>query len=127
MEISKFSGLPNGRDPLSPSEFRLDSEHGDIAKFERLHGRPLKILQLSGGGQNGAFGAGVLYGWGESGARPQFDIVTGISTGALIATFAFLGQPEDDQALKEGCTETTAADIYRRRSRLKVITVRTRF
>ncbi len=49
-QISKFSGLPNGRDPLNPSEFRSDSEHGDFAKFERLHGLTLKILQLSGGG-----------------------------------------------------------------------------
>jgi hypothetical protein len=55
------------------------------------------LLALSGGGSNGAFGAGVLVGWGESGTRPRFDIVTGISTGALIAPFAFLGKAYDAQ------------------------------
>jgi hypothetical protein len=55
------------------------------------------ILALSGGGANGAFGAGVLVGWTEAGTRPQFDIVTGISTGALTAPFAFLGPEWDDE------------------------------
>src|SRR5262249_48968575 len=49
------------------------------------------VLVLSGGGMNGAFPAGLLKGWSEAGTRPQFDVVTGISTGALIAPFAFLG------------------------------------
>ena len=48
------------------------------------------ILALSGGGANGAFGAGILYGWSAAGTRPIFKIVTGISTGALIAPFAFM-------------------------------------
>ena len=81
----------------------------------------LQILQLSGGGQNGAFGAGVLTGWSESGRRPQFDWVTGLSTGALIATFAFLGTPEDDQTLKELYTEITQSDIYSQRNLLNVV------
>jgi predicted acylesterase/phospholipase RssA len=53
----------------------------------------LDILLLSGGGQNGAYGAGFLRGWRSLGpqAMPQFDLVTGISTGALQAPFAFLG------------------------------------
>jgi predicted acylesterase/phospholipase RssA len=55
------------------------------------------VLALSGGGANGAFGAGVLVGWSETGTRPQFDIVTGISTGALAAPFAFLGSGWDDE------------------------------
>jgi len=49
------------------------------------------ILALSGGGSNGAFGAGILNGWSATGTRPIFKIVTGISTGALIAPFAFFG------------------------------------
>ena len=61
------------------------------------------ILALSGGGANGAFGAGVLVGWSETGTRPQFDIVTGISTGALSAPFAFLGSDWDDE-LREAYT-----------------------
>jgi Patatin-like phospholipase len=52
-------------------------------------------LALSGGGADGAFGAGVLVGWSEAGTRPTFDVVTGISTGALIAPFAFLGSAYD--------------------------------
>ncbi len=55
------------------------------------------VLALSGGGANGAFGAGVLVGWSETGTRPEFDIVTGISTGALAAPFAFLGSGWDDE------------------------------
>lgn len=61
------------------------------------------VLALSGGGANGAFGAGVLVGWSEAGTRPQFDIVTGISTGALSAPFAFLGSGWDDE-LREAYT-----------------------
>src|SRR5687768_3028144 len=48
-------------------------------------------LALSGGGANGAFGAGFLNGWTQTGKRPVFKIVTGVSTGALMAPFAFLG------------------------------------
>lgn len=54
------------------------------------------ILALSGGGGNGAYGAGVLVGWSQSGDRPSFDVVTGVSTGALAAPFAFLGPDWDD-------------------------------
>jgi Patatin-like phospholipase len=53
------------------------------------------ILALSGGGEHGAFGAGLLSGWSESGQRPTFSIVTGISTGALMSPFAFLGSAYD--------------------------------
>ncbi|MDN3385117.1 patatin-like phospholipase family protein [Pseudoalteromonas sp. APC 3358] len=73
-------------------------------------GDPLHILALSGGGQNGAFGAGILKGWTSTGQRPQFDIVTGISTGALIAPFAFLG-PEYDDRLERLFTQTSTRDI----------------
>ena len=77
-----------------------------IAYFraERMaRGRPLEVLSLSGGGANGAYGAGVLFGWTQHGDRPQFDVVTGISTGALAAPFAFLGSAYDE-ALKKGYT-----------------------
>ena len=60
-------------------------------------GRPFVYLALSGGGGGGAFGAGVLNGWSESGTRPEFTIVSGVSTGALIAPFAFLGPDYDDR------------------------------
>jgi len=62
------------------------------------NGEPFAYLALSGGG-GGAYGAGVLKGWTASGKRPQFTVVSGVSTGALIAPFAFLG-PTYDETLK---------------------------
>src|SRR5919109_522918 len=67
---------------------------------------------LSGGGSSGAFGAGVLAGWTEAGTRPKFDIVTGISTGALIAPFAFLGS-DYDKPLSEAFTTVGDDDIFK--------------
>ncbi len=73
--------------------------------------RPVvNFLALSGGGSDGAFGAGVLGGWTASGKRPEFDVVTGVSTGALTAPFAFLG-PKYDAALKEVFTQSNTKDI----------------
>jgi hypothetical protein len=57
----------------------------------------MQLLAVSGGGENGAFGAGLLCGWSEHGTRPVFELVTGVSTGALIAPFAFLGSSDDPQ------------------------------
>ena len=68
-------------------------------------------LALSGGGSNGAFGAGFLNGWSATGSRPVFKVVTGVSTGALMAPFAFLG-PHYDVALHEFYTTTTNRDIF---------------
>lgn len=55
------------------------------------------ILAISGGADDGAFGAGLLNGWAEAGKRPEFDLVTGISAGGLIAPLAFLGRDYDDE------------------------------
>lgn len=73
--------------------------------------KDLNVLAISGGGSDGAFGAGVLKGWSESGKRPTFNIVTGVSTGALIATFAFLGSNWDD-ALERFYTRVKDEQIY---------------
>ncbi len=73
------------------------------------------LLAISGGGANGAFGAGFLNGWSTAGTRPAFDIVAGISTGALIGPFAFLG-PDGDADLKQAYTTITDKDIYRTRN-----------
>src|SRR5207248_1267046 len=54
-------------------------------------GRPLSVLVLPGGGKYGVFAGGVLYGWTAAGTRPAFDVVTGVSSGALTAMYAFLG------------------------------------
>ena len=75
---------------------------------------PANFLALSGGGDNGAFGAGLLCGWTAAGNRPEFKGVTGISTGALIAPFAFLG-PKYDAPLKDVFTKSTPKDILEAR------------
>ena len=72
---------------------------------------PFNILTLSGGGTRGAFGAGLMYGWDKSGDIPEFDIVTGVSTGAVMATFVFLGGDELERA-KDFYTKSHTNDIY---------------
>jgi predicted acylesterase/phospholipase RssA len=81
---------------------------------------PANLLAISGGGDDGAFGAGLLNGWTASGKRPEFKVVTGISTGALTAPFAFLG-PKYDAALKEVFTQSAASQIQKPRSILAAI------
>lgn len=76
---------------------------------------PANFLAISGGGDDGAFGAGLLCGWTDAGTRPEFKLVTGISTGALIAPFAFLG-PKYDAKLREVYTNTAPKDILQERS-----------
>ncbi len=75
------------------------------------------FLAISGGGANGAYGAGLLCGWTQAGDRPQFKAVTGISTGALIAPFAFIGS-DQDQTLRTFYTGITTRDVLSRRSLL---------
>ena len=79
----------------------------------KLDVRP-NFLAISGGGDDGAYGAGLLAGWSARGDRPEFAVVTGVSTGALSAPFAFLG-PEYDDQLKRIYTETSAGDIFKPR------------
>jgi hypothetical protein len=72
------------------------------------------LLALSGGGANGAFGAGVLNGWSARGDRPEFEIVTGVSTGALIAPFAFIGEA-GDAGLARAFTDGESEGLLRSR------------
>ena len=84
------------KDPIA--EIRKRAQHlPQIAKHAaHIKGRPvIETLALSGGGADGAFGAGVLEGWSQRGDRPEFEVVTGVSAGAIIAPFAFLGPSED--------------------------------
>ena len=84
------------------------------ARAENKSGKiPYRALALSGGGSRGAYGAGVLSGWTARGDRPQFDVVTGISTGALMATHAFLGSDFDEDL--EIYARLTNDDVYKRR------------
>lgn len=80
----------------------------------RQVGKRHDVLLLSGGGSVGAFGAGVLVGWTEAGTRPELDVVTGVSTGGLMATLAFLG-PSQDAALTRAYTQITDKDVMKRR------------
>ena len=78
--------------------------------FLKKRSQTISYLAISGGGSNGAFGAGLLNGWTASGKRPEFEIVSGVSTGALIAPFAFLG-PKYDKPLREIYTLYSTKDI----------------
>jgi predicted acylesterase/phospholipase RssA len=79
------------------------SELSSVTAAEQLHatrtGKPLTILALSGGGTGGAFGAGAVAGLTRAGMRPEFDVVTGVSAGALVAPYAFLVPSWDAQLL----------------------------
>lgn len=79
----------------------------------RRPGSDWNFLAISGGGSNGAFGAGLVTGWTANGTRPQFDIVTGVSTGSLTAPFAFLG-PGYDPQLTRAYTDVSSTSIYKR-------------
>lgn len=76
---------------------------------------PATYLAISGGGDNGAFTAGLLNAWTAAGTRPEFKLVTGISTGALIAPFAFLG-PQYDAVLKKSYTTISPKDVIEPRN-----------
>ncbi len=82
-----------------PIRARIEADKGDFT-----------VLALSGGGANGAYGAGVLAGWTRTGHRPRFDIVTGVSTGALAAPFAFLG-PDWDARMEAAYTDGGTAEL----------------
>jgi outer membrane murein-binding lipoprotein Lpp len=120
-KASAYAALPNGYDPLNPGQVspiyaEVAAAGGNlIRQMERKRGRALNILSLSGGGQNGAFGAGLLTGWRESGQRPEFDMVGGVSTGALLATHALLGTPADDAQLEEMYTQIAKKDVHNER------------
>lgn len=91
------------------------SEYVDVTiqrlKANKTIQKRVDILALSGGAEDGAYGAGFLKGWSERGDRPEFTLVTGISTGALIAPFAFLG-PEYDGVISRLYTETSQKNIF---------------
>jgi hypothetical protein len=85
----------------------------EAAESRRRSGAEWNFLAISGGGSNGAFGAGLITGWTANGTRPVFDIVTGVSTGSLSAPFAFLGSAYDP-LLTQAYTDVSSTSIYRR-------------
>ena len=94
-------GVPDAR-------FWADSEKDFLAALPTTPG---PWLALSTGGGDGAFGAGLLNGWSETGKRPEFSVVTGVSTGSLMAPYAFIGSAQD-AGLKRAYTEYNAGDIF---------------
>jgi predicted acylesterase/phospholipase RssA len=125
---ASYAALPNGNDPLHPDQpspiyaSMVANPGGNVVRsLERKRGHALNLVSISGGGQNGAFGAGFLKGWRESGRRPEFDIVGGVSTGALLATHALLGTEADDAKLEEMYTQITKDDIYQRRRIVNIL------
>jgi predicted acylesterase/phospholipase RssA len=100
------SGKYTLRDSLGSALIKKANDHGNSNETV-----PFNVLTLSGGGTRGAFGAGLLSGWTDSGDIPEFDIVTGVSTGAVMATFAFLGGDELEK-VKTFYTKMYTEDIY---------------
>ncbi len=84
---------------------------GRLSSGVERHPPVSNLLAISGGAEDGAFGAGLLVGWSETGTRPVFDLVTGVSSGALIAPFAFLGREHDGQ-LRDIFTKYERKDIF---------------
>jgi predicted patatin/cPLA2 family phospholipase len=125
-DIAQIPYIPDARfwgDAIPPGvKEKFEEEKIQIQlKAPEAKYKSIDYLALSGGGEHGAFGAGLLVGWTEAGNRPEFRAVAGISTGALTAPFAFLG-PEYDGELKKLYTTTSTNGLIKRRSVFSIIT-----
>ena len=112
--------LNDPKSPVTPAQAQasVDARVTDfLSEFGNLMAdrKTTNLLALSGGGANGAYGGGLLVGWTEAGTRPVFDVVTGVSTGALAAPFAFLGSEWDDK-LREAYTSGQSDNLISARS-----------
>ncbi|WP_226664752.1 patatin-like phospholipase family protein [Microbulbifer aggregans] len=125
-EIAQVAGITNARfwgDEWPKFSMSMYANHTAEQLREEnpgIYGRPHDYLAISGGGANGAFGAGLLVGWSASGTRPEFTMVTGISTGALTAPFAFLG-PAYDRQLEMLYTSISTQDIAKKRGIISTV------
>ena len=122
----QIPGMPNVRfwgDEQIPfyAEWSGMSDAEIAAGYAALMDTEHNYLAISGGGSRGAYGAGLLVGATESGTRPEFTLVTGISTGSLIAPFAYLGA-EYDHVLEKMYTQYSTKDILKMRGKLAVLT-----
>ncbi|NQZ53989.1 MAG: patatin-like phospholipase family protein [Piscirickettsiaceae bacterium] len=123
---AEIPGVPGARfwadewPKFSIERFEQYSEEEFQQHFSGIYEQPHNYLAISGGGANGAFGAGLFAGWAALGTRPEFTMVTGVSTGALTAPFAFLGAEYDD-VLKVLYTTTSTADIAKERGLLSAL------
>ncbi|MEP0943873.1 MAG: patatin-like phospholipase family protein [Rhizobiaceae bacterium] len=113
--VSRPAESPNYRDVLPQDAVALDHHRSNYSPPEYAGDRDTEtILALSGGGAYGAFGVGMLNAWTAQGTRPNFDVVTGVSTGALMSVFAFLG-PEYDAVMRDVYINTDERDIFTER------------
>ena len=122
-ELTTEAAIPGYEDirySHGESEHRFRKEFIMAIKAGRALGTRVNILAISGGGADGAFGAGLLSGWTARGDRPEFQIVTGVSTGALTSPFAFLGSEYDDQ-LHTAYTTLHDEDVFRTRNIFAII------
>ncbi|HPT39120.1 MAG TPA: patatin-like phospholipase family protein [Candidatus Omnitrophota bacterium] len=114
-DIRAFSGSPSDAFKNDFIELLEQAQQDNPSIFNFKAPRiTYSMLAISGGSANGAYGAGLLSGWSYAGTRPVFKVVTGISTGAIIAPIAFLGSNYDNQ-LKEIYTKHSTKDIMRMR------------
>jgi hypothetical protein len=124
MGEAKIAGMDGVR-YLVASEAGINQMAADVMALRKTANsidftQAANYLSLSGGGDDGAYGAGLLIGWTERGNRPNFNLVTGISTGALIAPFAYLGK-EYDPVLRDVYTQIGPDDIFIKRNLLSGI------
>jgi len=99
----------------------LDQEDGNgLFSLDGNDNIIYSALAISGGAANGAYGAGLLKGWSQTGSRPVFKVVTGISTGAIIAPFAFLGSNYDDK-LEKFYTTYSTKDVMRKKGLFQIL------
>jgi predicted patatin/cPLA2 family phospholipase len=125
IENAEVLGIPRVRmwgDEAPPWEHHwMEKSRTEIKeRYSGIYGRRHTYLAISGGGENGAFAAGLLLGWTAAGTRPEFTAVTGISAGALVAPFAFLG-PEYDDVLKIVSSELKPDDVYKKRGIIRAL------
>ena len=128
LAMAAIPGIPDAR--ITLSAITVHSDQATIDRFRNMYDKASMLLDsaaeypdflaISGGGAEGAFTAGLLNGWSQASNRPQFQIVSGVSTGALIAPFAFLGS-EYDEVLKTLYTTTNTQSIM---DRLGIFSIR---
>ncbi|WP_244408499.1 patatin-like phospholipase family protein [Roseomonas fluvialis] len=128
---TQILGIPNARFFPDTQAVALFEEFAAASRREALHLGlppdtdprrlpPANLLALSGGSDHGAFGAGILVGWTELGTRPEFKLVTGISTGALTAPLAFVGSSKDP-VLRDVYTAVGPDQIFRMRDWISIL------
>lgn len=124
--IAQVPGMPveariwGDEPPPWAKRWQTHSKEELASLYSGVMGQEHHYLAISGGGADGAFGAGLLAGWSATGTRPKFTVVTGVSTGALTAPFAFLGSDYDSK-LEEIYTTLSTSDLLKRRPIFSVI------